>query len=270
MLCQETDITEFHHCVRKESMKKQAMMNGAMVLAVALVLLALPSQAHPYDVVTVTDGGSISGRVTFKGTPPPNTRMLITKNFDTCGRGEREIPEVVVSKDGGLQETVVYLAKVTKGKAWAKPQGEEFLLDQKGCRFIPYLQIVPRDETLIVQNSDPVLHNIHVRELIGRARRTMFNFGQPKQGQRVPKKIHTIRSNNIKVECEAHNFMHGWMFAAKNPYYAVTKADGSFTIDQVPPGQYAIHAWHPILGTKKAKVAVSPNGKADANFEFSE
>jgi hypothetical protein len=264
------DDTVFQHYARKESMRMQAIMKGAAVLAVSLVLLALPSQGYPYDVIKVTDGGTISGRVTFKGTPPTNTRKLITKDFDICGKGEREIPEVVVSKDGGLQETVVFIRKVDKGKAWAKPKGEEFLLDQKGCRFIPYLQIIPRDETLVVQNSDPVLHNIHVRELIGRARRTMFNFGQPKQGQRVPKKIHTIRSNNIKVECEAHDFMHGWMFAAKNPYYAVTKPDGSFSIDQVPPGEYAIHAWHPNLGTKKSKVAVPPAGKADVNFEFSE
>ena len=258
--CKDTDSTVIHHAMRK----------GSMVLAVSLMLLVLPKQGLPYDVIAVKDGGAITGRVTFKGNPPANTRMLITKNLETCGKGEREIPEVVVSKDGGLQETVVYLHKVDKGKAWANPQGEEYLLNQKGCRFIPYLQIIPRDETLIVHNSDPVLHNIHVRELIRRARRTMFNFGQPKQGQRVPKKIHTIRSSRIKVECEAHDFMHAWMFAAKNPYYAVSTADGSFTIDQVPPGEYTIHAWHPILGTKKSKVGVSPNGKSDVNFEFSE
>jgi hypothetical protein len=208
--------------------------------------------------------------VTFKGTPASNRRILITKDFEICGKGEREIPEVVVSEKGGLQETVVYIEKIQKGKAWANPAGEEFLLNQKGCRFIPYLQIIPKDQTLIVQNSDPVLHNIHVRELIGRARRTLFNFGQPKQGQRVPKEISPIRSSEIKTECEAHDFMHGWMFAAESPYYSVTKADGSFRIDQVPPGSYSVKAWHPVLGTKAGQVTVPPKGEVQVNFEFSQ
>lgn len=222
-----------------------------------------------YEAAPVADGGSFVGRVTFKGTPPPNTRILITKDFEICGKGEREIPEVAVSDKGGLQETVVYIEKIKKGKAWANPKGGEYLLNQKGCRFIPYLQVVQKKQTLIVQNSDPVLHNIHVRELIGRARRTLFNFGQPRQGQRVPQKISPIRSPRIKVECEAHNFMHGWMFAAENPYYSVSKTDGSFKIDQVPAGKYTVKAWHPILGTQKSTVTVPPNGKVEVSFEFS-
>lgn len=233
-------------------------------------LLLIPSAAAAYEVTPVTEGGSVAGRVTFKGTPPANRRILITKDFELCGKGEREIPEVVLSEKGGLQETVVYIDKIQKGKAWGNPEGGEYLLNQKGCRFIPYLQIVPKNQTLIIQNSDPVLHNIHVRELIGRARRTLFNFGQPKQGQRVPKEISPIRSSEIKTECEAHDFMHGWMFAAESPYYSVTKADGSFKIDQVPPGSYSVKAWHPVLGTKTGQITVSPKGEAQVNFEFSQ
>lgn len=232
-------------------------------------LLLAPSVAVAYEVVPVANGGAIVGRVKFKGAPPPNRRILITKNFDVCGRGEREIPEVVVSAEGGLQETVVYIEKIRKGKAWANADGGEYLLNQKGCRFIPYFRVVPKGQTMIIQNSDPVLHNIHVRELIGRARRTLFNFGQPRQGQRVPQKIRPIRSSRIKIECEAHNFMHAWMFAAKSPYYAVTSVDGSFRIDQVPPGTYTVKAWHPVLGTQKRTVTVPPNGGAEVSYEFS-
>lgn len=244
------------------------MKKLSLLIGFALSLLFFGSSAA-YEAVKVSDGGSLTGRVTFKGTPPSNKRILIAKDFDTCGKGEREIPEVVVSNGGGLQETVVYIEKIKKGKAWAKPKGGEYLLVQKGCRFIPYLQVIPKKETLIIQNSDPVLHNINVRELIGRARRSLFNFGQPRKGQRVAQKIRPIRSPRIKVECEAHNFMHAWMFAADSPYYAVTKADGSFKINHVPPGEYTIKAWHPILGTQKTNVTVPPNGETEVSYEFS-
>ncbi|MFQ5852131.1 MAG: hypothetical protein ACE5JU_16290 [Candidatus Binatia bacterium] len=244
-------------------MKKLSLLIGLVLSFLSFGLSAA------YEVVTVADGGSLIGQVTFKGTPPPNKRILIAKDFGICGRGEREIPEVVVSIKGGLKETVVYIEKIPKGKAWASPEGGEYLLEQKGCRFIPYFQVVPKKQTLIIQNSDPVLHNINVRELIGRARRGLFNFGQPRQGQRVPQKIRPIRSPRIKVECEAHNFMHAWIFAAENPYYSVTNVDGSFKIDHVPAGTYTVKAWHPILGIQKSKVTVSSNGETEVYYEFS-
>lgn len=243
-------------------------MKRTAFLIVLGAVFAFVELSAAYEVVTVQDGGTLIGRVSFKGTPPPNKRILITKDFEVCGKGEREIPEVVVSAGGGLQESVVYIEKIQKGKAWANPKGEEYLLDQKGCRFIPYLQIIPKNETLIIQNSDPMLHNINVREVIGRARRSLFNFGQPKQGQRVPQKISPIRSSQIKAECEAHDFMHAWMFAAENPYYSVTKSDGSFKIDQVPPGNYKLKAWHPILGTIEREVNVSAKREEQIVFEF--
>lgn len=237
------------------------------ILVIFFVILLTAQAEAAYEVVMVTDGGTLMGKAKLNGTPPPNKKILITKNFDICGEGEREIPEVV-AKNGALAEVIVYIDKIAKGKAWPKPQNGEFLLNQKGCRFIPYLQVVPRDGELIVQNSDPVLHNIHVREIMGKVRRTIFNFGQPKQGQRVPQKIKTIRNKEIKVECEAHNFMHGWMLAAENPYFDITKEDGSFKIEEIPPGNYTVITWHPILGIQKREVSVSPKGATEVFFEF--
>lgn len=241
---------------------------GYLLLALVAALLS-PGRAVSYEVTAVSNGGSIVGKVKFNGTPPPNKRLLITKDFEICGKGEREIPEVVVSKDGALQEVVAYIEKIDKGKAWGNPHNGEHVLDQKGCRFIPYLQVVPKGAELQIRNNDPVLHNIHVREIMGRVRRTMFNFGQPDQGKKIPKMISTIRNKEIKIECEAHNFMHGWMFAAENPYYAVTGEDGTFRIENVPPGSYKVKAWHPILGIQEGAATVSAGGKAELSFQFS-
>ena len=77
------------------------------------------------------------------------------------------------------------------------------------------------------------------------------------------------RANVIKVECDAHDFMHAWAFAAETPYAVTTKEDGSFALDNLPAGDYEIKAWHPLLGEKSAKVTVSAGGTASAAFEFS-
>jgi hypothetical protein len=74
------------------------------------------------------------------------------------------------------------------------------------------------------------------------------------------------RANVVKIECDAHDFMHAWAFTADNPYAAVTKEDGSFSIDGLPDGDYELKAWHPVLGEKSAKVTVK--GAATASFEF--
>ena len=69
-------------------------------------------------------------------------------------------------------------------------------------------------------------------------------------------------------ECDAHDFMHGFVFVARNPYFAKVAEDGSYTIADVPPGKYTIKAWHGMLKNQKAKVTVDAGGKATVDFTF--
>ena len=235
-------------------------------------LVATPAYAA-YQEGTVSNAGSIKGRVTFKGALPPNAieKIRITKNPEICGSGNREVVWVDVGKEGALRGVVVFLDRVNKGKPWPKPKGGKFMIDQKGCRFRPWVQII-RQGAFVVRNSDQTLHNIHVREMIGVerkrvVRRTIFNFGQPEAGD-VTKKIKTRRSPFLSVNCEAHNFMFAWMFAPKNPYAVVVGEDGSYQLDDIPSGSYTLEVWHPRLGLRKTKVNVAPKKRAEANFEF--
>jgi hypothetical protein len=200
-------------------------------------------------------------------------KILITKNADVCGKGEREVVWVDV-KDSALRGVFVFIAKIKEGKKWGKPEFGEYLVDQKGCRFRPWAQVV-RPGPIIIRNSDAgVLHNINARELIGVekgrvVKKTLFNFGQPDPGD-IKDKIKPRRSDYIGINCEAHNFMFGYMLAPVHPYAVVVGDDGSFSIDNIPPGEYTLKAWHPRFGIKKAKIKISAKGSLDVNFEFSQ
>ena len=104
-------------------------------------------------------------------------------------------------------------------------------------------------------------------ELIGRTKKTVFNVSQPDQNT-VTKKVKLKRGTAMKVECDAHDFMHAFVFVAKNPYFAVVKDDGSFEIKDVPAGKYTIKAWHGFLKDQKGKVEVAAGGAATIDFAF--
>lgn len=232
--------------------------------AVAVGALFLFQVALAYES-GAAGSSKITGKVAFKGAVPASKKLPITKDNAVCGTGEREIVEVN-AKGGNLAGAVVYIAKIDKGKAWG--ESEKPVLDQKGCRFTPGVMVVKKDADLTIRNSDPVLHNIHTYEIIGAVRRTMFNVGQPDKGD-MKQPIKLRRAPAIKLECDAHDFMHGWAFAVDNPYGAVTAEDGSFAIENLPAGEYELKAWHPVLGEKTATVSVKAGAAASAAFEFS-
>lgn len=241
--------------------KKLSMIAG---LSVALAV-SNASMAAAYKVVDVGNGGSISGKVTFSGNDPAPVSFKISKDNDVCGSGNRKIDYVRVN-NGALTDVVVYLDKVKQGKAFNDAEKEAKIL-QKGCEFQPYIQIMQNDNNAAIINEDPVLHNIHTYEIIGKAKKTVMNISQPDKGT-INKKVKLKRGVAMKIECDAHDFMHGFVFVAKNPYYARVADDGSYTIDNIPPGKYKIMAFHGTLGTRKGKADVTAGASATVDFAF--
>ncbi len=119
-----------------------------------------------------------------------------------------------------------------------------------------------------MHNLDAVAHNVHTYEIIGSARRTAFNVNQPDQGSVLTKTVKLRRGNVMKVECDQHEFMHGFVFVDKNPYYTIVSEDGRFVIDGIPSGSYKVLAWHGTLGVQEASVEIAGGGSAEVNFSF--
>lgn len=237
-------------------------------LALGLIFVFFRSSVA-YEVSPVTGGASVTGKILFKGTVPTPKKLLITKDEDVCGKGSLERREIDATKDGALRHVVVFLEGVSKGKAWQNPP-EGFVLDQKKCTFLPYLLLIPKETEVTILNSDHALHNIHAYELIGSASRTLFNVAQPKFKPKVTQKI-VVRKGNVavRIECDAHNWMLGWIFVADSPYSAIVGEDGSFKIGDVPPGKYKLNAWHPFLGIVGREVNLPGGGSEQVVFEFS-
>jgi len=233
-------------------------------LAVALAL-PISAQAGKYKEVEVSDGGTITGKLSFTGKDPAPKVYKISKDNDVCGTGNREIDFVRVN-DGALTDAVVYLKKVKEGKAFPADMSDS-KIDQKGCEFKPFLQIMKNNSDWAAVNDDPVLHNIHTYEIMGRAKKTVFNVSQPKPGT-VTKLVKLKRGDAMKIECDAHDFMHGFVFSAKNPYAVIVGEDGTYTIDNVPAGKYKIIAWHGVLKNQKGKVEVKAGETATVDFSF--
>ncbi len=240
---------------------------SGMVCAAALVGFTSMAEAAKYKEVDVKDGGSISGKVAAGAATAKSKSFTISKDPEICGEGTREVPSVEI-KDGVVKNAVVFLYKVKQGKAFPK-ELKEVSLNQEKCAFAPAFSVMANGGSLTALNSDATLHNIHTYELIGKARRTVLNVSQPKAGDKVTKKVKMRKGAGMKIECDAHDFMHAYMFVAPNPYYAVIDEKGGFTIDNIPPGTYKVRLWHGFLGEIKAgevKVAAGGNTKIDLSF----
>jgi hypothetical protein len=73
----------------------------------------------------------------------------------------------------------------------------------------------------------------------------------------------------VPVQCDVHGWMHAYIGVLDHPYYAVSGADGSAKISNLPPGTYTIEAWHEKYGTKTQSVTLAANETKDITFDFS-
>jgi plastocyanin len=212
-----------------------------------------------YHFMAVADGGGVAGKVTVAGSVPAPEKVEVNKDQNVCGT-EKVLEDVQVGAGGALANAVVWIDGIGSGKAWA--DGRQGTVDQKECHYVPHIQALAPGANLDILNSDPILHNIHAYS----GEETLFNIAQPIKGQKTTKKL--ARSGPVQLKCDVHSWMSAYVFVAASPYYAITGADGSYSIGDVPPGTYTVKVWHGKLGEKSTSVTVAPKGTAAADFEI--
>jgi plastocyanin len=236
------------------------MMTRWLILLL-LGIVMLPPQGLSYEAITVSDGGTIVGEIKYAGDPPAPEKIDVTKDANICGADPKVSPTLVVGANKGIKDVVASLPSIQKGKALGKPEKPP-VLDQKSCEYHPYAQIIPVNTTLEITNSDDVLHNIKTSG----GSKTSFNIAQPKFKRKL-----TVEFKNpeiVQVECNVHGWMHAIIVVEDNPYDALTDANGSFKITDVPPGKYSLKVWHSKLGEQTKEVTVGPKEEAKVAFEM--
>ncbi len=139
-------------------------VSRSFVLLFFLAATAAAFSQSTYKVVTVTDGGSISGSVKWSGPVPRALDFPITKDPPICDPDSKktaDLERLIVGPQGGVANTIVYLKNISSGKAMDLPEQRRHL-DQKHCRYIPHIMLVPENGKLEMMSSDATLHTIHM------------------------------------------------------------------------------------------------------------
>lgn len=220
--------------------------------------LGLAALAASVQFLSAAD---ITGKVTLKGTPPPEKELPVADGFCGPGSTAKTFKGRVfrTGAGGGLADVVVYLKEAPAGGAANK---EPKVLDQLGCQYEPYVQALQVNEQLVVKNSDPTLHNVHTRPTVPGNKE--MNQAQMAKGPDL-KISFPAAEQFIRVECNVHPYMVSYISVFDHPYFAVTDKDGNFTIKNVPKGNYTVEVAHRRAGKAEQKVAVA-DGNATANF----
>ncbi len=205
-------------------------------------------------------GGTISGVVKFAGDAPAPKKIEATKDQQVCGKTPLYDQSLVVDKGTkGVRWAVVSVAGDVKGKWDAK----EIAMDQKGCEFLPHVVVMPPGK-LTVLNSDGVLHNFHSHS----TKNPPINQAQP--GFKKKMEVKFDQPEIVKITCDAHAWMTGWVIVSAHPYVGVTDERGSFKIANVPPGTYTLEAWQETLASKPItqQVTVKAGQETKVTFEL--
>src|SRR4051812_37897342 len=178
--------------------------------------LGLAALAASVQFLSAAD---IVGKVTLKGTPPPEKELAVAEGF--CGPESKAKTfkgrVFRTGADAGLADVVVYLKEAPAGGAAAAHKQE--ILDQKGCQYEPYVMALQVNEPVVVRNSDPVLHNVHTRPMAPGNKEQ--NQAQMPKGPDLTFKFPTPEQF-IRVECNVHPYMVSYISVFDHPYFAVT------------------------------------------------
>jgi len=157
--------------------------------------------------------GTVSGRVELRDSRDPAVR----KRLDYSG--------VVVS------------LKPLGAGATARPQPARATMLQKNKTFSPHILAITVGASVEFPNADPIFHNA-----FSSYNGEIFDVGLYPPGS--TKAVNFTREGIVRVFCNIHSSMSAVIVVLGTPYFATTGRDGSFSIPNVPAGEYELEAFH--------------------------
>lgn len=205
---------------------------------------------------------TISGRIVFEGQPPVAEAIDMSEE-PVCADKYTDPPsgEAVMVAEGGLNNVFVYVKEGVTGSYPAPAAAVE--VDQLGCRYQPHVIGVQAGQSILIRNSDAVLHNINTQPTTNRG----FNISQPQEGMESSRDFSRAEVM-IPVKCDVHGWMSAFVGVVDHPYHDVSHGAGEFTLSGLAPGTYTVEAWHEVYGTSTQEITVGEAETADMSFTF--
>ena len=246
-------------------------LRSIIFITTLLSFTSLIVESNAYQEMEVTNGGSIQGKATMFGEMPyPRVyHLILFPNIDMCAEIDtddemnRVLDDFKISEDGGLKDVVIALEHVEAGKPFNK---KPILIDSEDCKFTPDVNVVRQGEEFKVNNLDAVMHNSQVYQ--AERGKIIQNLPVPPEATTDGKVTFQKKFKIFQMICGMHEFMQTWGYRIQNPYYFITKLGGEFKIDNIPPGDYNLHAWHYLMKPQNQRIHVAKNGTIDVNFKF--
>jgi len=231
-------------CARPQQPAVKVQTQNVKALSAAFGGSAVEAAPAAAAAAEPTGWATLKGSFKLDGTAPAPVPLTIDKDQAVCAPGGKQVLSeslVVDSASGGIKDVVIYLATPAKfpvGDAkWEHPDyaaNREATLefDQKNCVFLSHMFAMRSKQKLKILNSDPVGHNTNVT---GGGKAGAINAT-------IPAQAYTMYEPGgespepFGVSCSIHPWMSARMLVRDSPYFAVTKADGSFEIPNVPAG----------------------------------
>lgn len=217
---------------------------------------------------TGTGWGTLKGRFVFAGTPGAPKPLVADKDTEVCSKGGMKLLDrslLVDPSSKGLANVVVFARKASRVK---NPVPETpVVFDQKQCEFLSPVFAARVGQPVDVKNSDPIGHNTNIAG-------TAFNQLIP-AGQGTVYKPESETGMPTMVTCNIHPWMKAFAVFRKDGYVAVTAADGSFSIADLPAGEtIELQVWHErstgpngALGLDKPELKWTPKGRFQIKLE---
>jgi len=164
----------------------------------------------------------------------------------------------VLEKDGrnasDLSDVVVWVDGVK-----VKPKPTTIRVAMRAKSFTPHVAVVAVGGSVEFPNDDPLFHNAF--SVSGENHFDLELYKRPKSGSWTP-----VAPGIVRVFCNIHPQMSAIVVVRDNPFFAKANADGSFVIEGVPAGKYALKAWHERGGEGSLDISVPVEGQAGAQL----
>ena len=222
-----------------------------------------PSSSAAATPAPPANAGEVKGTVKFSGKAPARVPIDMAMDPGCTLAGQNQTEQFVVA-DGKLANVYIYV-KSGAPDSKAANAAPAVVLDQKGCKYVPHVIAVQQGAKVEFHNSDPTMHNVHTMPAV--SGNSAVDVSQGPMGAAESRAFNSPEIM-LPVRCNNHPWMNAFINVAPNQFFAVTSADGTFTLRGLPPGNYTIAAVHEKLGEQDMPVTVPANGTAKADFAF--